>query len=109
MKPIGVVIYRVGCEPGTLDAEWFYDKLDRKRVCKGIASGGNPGCMSGDYRIRYFGPDGEDAGSYDLSLRKEDEVYLGHWLENGKVLFRGIGIAIHDGIAMAWQPADSLE
>lgn len=103
MSPLGIVVYKPGREPGTLEADWYYSKLGQPVVCKGTAKGGVPGRMESDYTVFYYGPDGEDAGQYELSLQKQGEIFIGRWMENGDVVFHGVGIAMDGGIGMAWQ------
>ncbi|WP_259779912.1 hypothetical protein [Aestuariispira ectoiniformans] len=103
MSDLGIVVYRPGREPGTLEADWYSDELDRKVVCKGVAKGGIPGRIEGDYKVFYCGPDDEDDDCFDLSIEKEGEIFVGRWFEKGKFIYHGFGIVIDGGIAMAWQ------
>ena len=74
MIDIGIVYYRMGRVENTIDAIWHTSRLDKKETGKGIARGDTSNGFPGDYVVTYFYPDGSEAGTFDLKIRKTGPV-----------------------------------
>jgi len=106
MIDIGIVYYRMGRAENTIDATWYTSRLDKKEIGKGIARGDTSNGFLGDYVVTYFYPDGSEAGTFDLKIRKTGPVYDLSYSRDGKLLFLGVGIDTSDGMAAGYRKVE---
>jgi hypothetical protein len=104
MIDIGIVHYRIKNE-NEINAIWYSSRLDKKATGKGIAKGDTSNGFPGEYKITYFDPDGNYAGTFDLKITKSGPVHELYWSSDGEVLFVGVGIEISDGLSAGWRKA----
>jgi hypothetical protein len=97
---IGFVLYTKSNTPGTLFARWTYANVYSG---PGIATGGPRDGFAGKYHVRYFYEDGEFSDEYDLVIEKSGDFYNVSWISNGKVLARGVGMEVDNGLAVGWR------
>jgi len=97
---IGFVLYTPGYTPGTLYARWTYANVYSG---PGIATGGPREGLAGYYHVRYFYENGEFSDEYDLIIEKDGDFYNVSWITNGKVVARGVGMEVENGLAVGWR------
>jgi len=72
MNNIGVVVYKKGNEPGTLEAEFCHTD---DGIGNGIATGGPTHGFEGKYKIRYFDEKGKLQAERDLEIKKDGDRF----------------------------------
>jgi hypothetical protein len=98
---IGFVLYTKSNTPGTLFARWNYANASSG---PGIATGGPKEIgYVGNYHARYFYENGEFADEYDLVIEKSGDFYDVSWLIKGKVIHKGVGMEVENGLAVGWR------
>ena len=97
---IGFVLYTKGNTSGTLYARWNYANIWSG---PGIATGGPKEGFAGHYHVRYFFENGDFSDEYDLAIEKTDDFYSVSWITNGKVLAKGVGMEVENGLAVGWR------
>ena len=98
---IGFVLYTKSNTPGTLFARWNYANASSG---PGIATGGpKESGYVGNYHVRYFYENGEFADEYDLVIEKSGDFYDVSWLIKGKVIHKGVGMEVENGLAVGWR------
>ena len=97
---IGFVLYTKGYTPGTLNARWTYANVYSG---PGLATGGPGEGFAGHYHVRYFYENGEFSDEYDLVIEKDGDFYNVSWISNGKVVARGVGMEVENGLAVGWR------
>lgn len=105
MMDIGVVYYRIGAAPNTIDAIWYTSRLEKKETGRGIAIGETSNGFPGEYVVTYYFPDGSEAGTFDLKIEKTGPVYDLSYRKNGELLFIGVGIETPEGLAAGYRKA----
>ncbi len=101
-KPVGVVVYRVGKEPGTLDADWAQSDTHTGAVCAGQAVGGPSSGFAGDYVITYKDEQGLAADPLDFSIREQGSLFHLTWKRDGMLMNTGIGVLCGDTLVAGW-------
>jgi len=97
---IGFVLYTKGSTPGTLYARWNYANIWSG---PGIATGGPREGFAGHYHVRYFYENGDFSDEYDLVIEKTGGFYGVSWIAKGKVLAKGVGMEVENGLAVGWR------
>jgi hypothetical protein len=98
---IGFVLYTKGSSSGTLYARWNYANTWSG---PGIATGGpKESGYAGNYHVRYFYENGEFSDEYDLEIKKTGDFYDVFWLVKGKVVAKGVGMEVENGLAVGWR------
>ena len=103
MIDIWIVHYHINSTGNEIDAVWYSSRLDKKETGKGVAKGDTSNGFSGEYKITYFDPDGNDTGTFDLNIIKNNMVYELYWRLDGELLFVGVGIETSDGLSAGWR------
>ena len=106
---IGVGVYTIGDEPGTLRAEWARsDRVssvrDKGVICKGTASGGPESGFVGSYSIVYTDEQGNPSEPFKLTITSAGDTYLLKWENNGPEPDTGIGVVVGDKLVFGWAP-----
>lgn len=97
---IGFVLYTKGYTPGTLYARWTYANVYSG---PGIAIGGPKEGFAGQYHVRYFYENGKFSDEYELVIEKAGDFYDVSWITEGKVVARGVGMEVENGLAVGWR------
>ncbi|MBX9785372.1 MAG: hypothetical protein K2X48_18965 [Chitinophagaceae bacterium] len=97
---IGFVLYTKSNTPGTLFARWNYANIWSG---PGIATGGPKEGFEGNYHVRYFYENGDFSDEYDLTIEKTGGFYNVSWIVKGKVLAKGVGMEVENGLAVGWR------
>ena len=103
---IGVGRYTPGSQPGTVEAEWFYSGLNEHKILKGLATGGTPGILEGNYRVAYFAASGDVKAEYDLEITRHGQTFDLTWSKNGEIHLFGVGFEQGDGMVLSYRPLD---
>ncbi len=99
MNNIGVVLYKKGDEPGTLNAEYCHTD-DGKG--SGIAVGGSTQGFEGKYHIRYFDEKGKLQAERGLEIKKDGDRFNLMWFNNKAISGRGIGFETIEGLLVGY-------
>ncbi|MBT5274921.1 hypothetical protein HOL82_03215 [Candidatus Woesearchaeota archaeon] len=103
---IGVGTYTMGVQPGTIEAEWFYSELDEHKTLKGLARGGTPGIIEGDYEVAYFDSSGSVKAEFELEIIRNGKTFDLYWSKNGDIQLFGVGFEHGDGMVLSYRPLD---
>lgn len=99
MKNIGVVLYKKGSKPGTLQAA-FCHTIDGRG--NGVAKGEATDGFEGSYRIKYFDEEGELQAERDLKIKRDKDRFELVWLNDGKVTSKGVGFETTEGLMVGY-------
>ena len=106
----GIVWYILATN-GDLEGVWNSAGI-KKQLSTGQAVDGEPGVLTGTRIITYYDPNGNPLGSpLRLQICEKESVFELDWqnLKTGVSEFTGVGLAIRNGLASAWDKAeDSL-
>ena len=100
MIDLGLGLYKPGSEEGTFEATWYSTRLPKEAIGTGLVKrkARHTGCIEGEYLVTYYSPDGEDAGTYDLTINRVGSIYQMFWRSQGELLFEGIGMDTDAGV-----------
>ena len=93
---VGVVSYRLGKKPGTLEAKWAHSANEGNQLCRGYAVGGPETGFEGRFAITYWDQADNRAGPFDLEITRDGEIYRLSWFHEGEQIDRGIGQKVGD-------------
>ncbi len=99
MNNVGVVLYRKGDEPGTLNAEYCHTDDGKGH---GIATGGLTQGFEGKYQIQYFDEKGQLLAARDLEINKVGDRFNLIWFNNKVISCRGIGFETTEGLVVGY-------
>ncbi|MBT4888962.1 MAG: hypothetical protein HON65_05365 [Rhodospirillales bacterium] len=99
---VGVVVYRYGEEPGTLDADWALSTQGHGIIRHGKATGGPAGEYAGTYFIQYYDEMGGPDGSFELEITQVESVYQLTWYENAQPVIKGVGMLCENALVVGW-------
>jgi len=104
MIDLGLGLYKPGREEGTFEATWYSTRLPKEAIGTGLVKrkARHTGCIEGEYLVTYYSPAGEDAGTYDLTIKQVGSIYQMFWSSKGKLLFEGIGMDTDAGIVISY-------
>jgi hypothetical protein len=118
---IGAVEYRISDDEDVITARYVSSGSMGQAgvVCRGHAVGDTSNGFPGEYRIRYFGVNGETVGEFDWHIESVDQAYRLTWRNRagnvfipaapGDVVFEGFGFPNTDrSIVVAYWMVDKV-
>ncbi len=106
MFNVGCVLYKKGDALGTLDATWCHPYFGKGILGTGNATGGPDEGYAGRYDIRYFDGKGNELPVLKLDIQKDGDYYEIAWIDDGEVVYRGIGMEVAEGLVAGWRGID---
>jgi hypothetical protein len=100
---IGCVVYNKDFQNGKMTANWHF-RLDNI-LMKGTGKAtGEPGeKYSGKYFITYYNSRGIEAGSYDLIINEQNDLYFLQWFQDKSLKYSGIGMLSGNSLIAGWK------
>ena len=69
-------------------------------------TGGPDEGYAGRYDIRYFDGKGNALPGLKLDIQKDGDYYEIAWIDDGEVVYRGIGMEVAEGLIAGWRGID---
>jgi len=102
----GVGFYFREKTPEGFKAIWYAPQLKSNEIGTGIIKGDTSNGFSGEYVVTYYKPNGEEAGTFDLNIKKTGSKYDLQWFKNGVQKYIGIGIDTLEGMAISYKSVE---